>query len=176
MARSHGTYNAYKEGCRCDKCLAERDTCTARARERRALARQHGTYAMHRAGCRCEACVAANDAHCAEMRTKRKPVVRSHGEGRTYQHGCRCEACMAARAAEKLKQQYQYQDASSDKATRHRAEWTGPELEIAARTDLSNREVAAMLGRTFFAVNAKRKQLRSEPRDQWLAGKRGRLH
>lgn len=62
------------------------------------------------------------------------------------------------------------QEASRSGATRHGAEWTGPELEILARRDLTARQIATMLGRTLGAVNAARSKLNREPRERWLAG------
>jgi hypothetical protein len=44
-------------------------------------------------------------------------------------------------------------------ASRHGQEWTGAELEVAQRPDLSTRTVAVMLGRTFYAVETQRKLL-----------------
>lgn len=51
-------------------------------------------------------------------------------------------------------------------------QWTGPELEMASRTDLTARQVAQMLGRTFYAVRHMRKKLRIDPRYINLAGVR----
>lgn len=47
--------------------------------------------------------------------------------------------------------------------------WTGPELEIVARTDLTAREAAVMLGRTLYAVKHQRKAIRNDPRKARLA-------
>lgn len=56
-------------------------------------------------------------------------------------------------------------------ARRHGYQWTGPELEIAARDDLSVKEAALMLGRSFYAVETARKKLRAgDPKTTWLAG------
>lgn len=41
-------------------------------------------------------------------------------------------------------------------AKNHCKEWTGPELELVARKDLSAREVAQMIGRTLYAVRNQR--------------------
>jgi hypothetical protein len=53
--------------------------------------------------------------------------------------------------------------------------WTGPEMEIAAREDLTSKEVALKLGRTLYAVKTMREKLRRDPRKQFLAGQRGLL-
>jgi hypothetical protein len=55
-------------------------------------------------------------------------------------------------------------------ATNFGKQWTGAELEIASRSELSHREVAAMLGRTFYAVRTMRRRLRSEPIKVLTAG------
>lgn len=52
------------------------------------------------------------------------------------------------------------------KATRRGYGWTGPELELAARADLSATTVAAMIGRTVHAVKHARRGLRVDPRKQ----------
>lgn len=55
-------------------------------------------------------------------------------------------------------------------ATNHGRKWTGPELEIALREDLSVAEAAALLGRTFYAVSTARHSARVDPRKIRLAG------
>lgn len=47
-----------------------------------------------------------------------------------------------------------------DHATRHRREWTGPDLEMAARDDMTMMEIALRLGRTYRAVVKMREKLR----------------
>lgn len=48
--------------------------------------------------------------------------------------------------------------------------WTGPELELAARTGLTTLQVANAIGRTVNAVRGARRQLRIDPRKIALAG------
>lgn len=48
--------------------------------------------------------------------------------------------------------------------------WTGPELELAARADLTALQVANAIGRTVNAVRGARRQLRIDPRKINLAG------
>ena len=55
-------------------------------------------------------------------------------------------------------------------ATRYRQQWTGPELEIVARTDLTTKQIALTLGRTRASVMHARRKLRDEPKFQMLAG------
>lgn len=61
---------------------------------------------------------------------------------------------------------------TSEGARNHKKEWTGPELEIAARDDLSTREAAEKLGRTFRSVQTMRRKLKLDPRKARLAGLR----
>jgi hypothetical protein len=68
-------------------------------------------------------------------------------------------------------------DESLAGARRRGYQWTGPELEVLSRRDLTNREVAEMLGRSYYGVVHKRRQLdEDEPIPAWLAGERSRLH
>lgn len=60
-------------------------------------------------------------------------------------------------------------DRSRESARRHGLMWTGPELEVASREDLSAAQVAAMLGRTLRAVQTMRERMRKEPTLQQLA-------
>ena len=59
---------------------------------------------------------------------------------------------------------------TTDNARRRGYVWTGPELEIAARDDLTVAEIARMLGRTYYAVVTARHRIRRDPRADWLAG------
>lgn len=62
------------------------------------------------------------------------------------------------------------QQSTVDTATHRGGQWTGAELEVAARTDLSAREVAAMLGRTYHGVMAARHRIRHDPKTRDVAG------
>jgi hypothetical protein len=56
-------------------------------------------------------------------------------------------------------------------ATNHGKQWTGPELEILARDDLTHRDASLLLGRSFYAVVTMRHKLRrGEPIPVYLAG------
>lgn len=60
---------------------------------------------------------------------------------------------------------------SRDTATNHGKEWTGAELELVAREDLTEAEAAHMLGRTRQAVAYQRRLLRAnDPTRTWLVG------
>lgn len=56
------------------------------------------------------------------------------------------------------------------KASNSRQRWTGPELQIALRRDLTQEQAAEMLGRSFLAVRSVRKKAKRDPRYQRLAG------
>lgn len=49
-------------------------------------------------------------------------------------------------------------------ATRHRYTWTGPELDMALRKDLTIRQIATALGRSIYAVRAARAAALKDPR------------
>ena len=91
----------------------------------------------------------AHDCYMEKAREQgRRPGVRA----RTWAHARRTNA------------------ATLDAASRNGHHWTGPELEVAARTDLTARQVATMLGRTMFAVRTQRQKLRNDPKTIRLAG------
>lgn len=159
-----------------------------------------GTYAKYDRGCRCEECRAAKNEQTSRWRkTVRKRTwteadqqrsrehrerVRKVADSRSIPHGltgrlnylCKCEVCMAAGREASMRWQKERNAELLGQAKRHNAQWTGPELEIAAREDLSASQVAEMLGRTLWAVMTMRKRMRVEPSQQWLAGHRSRLH
>lgn len=113
------------------------------------------------------------------------PKTFTHGRLYGYQKGCRCELCKAAYAERRKKypstatrrrpsteQARSYLDndrarnaaVRETKAPRNGYQWTGPELEIASREDLTVAEIAEMTGRTLFAVRRMRSRLRVDPR------------
>lgn len=57
-------------------------------------------------------------------------------------------------------------DLIGDQAKRRGYVWTGPEIETAARDDLTVPEVALLLGRTVHGVRNIRRQLKDDPRKQ----------
>lgn len=54
-------------------------------------------------------------------------------------------------------------------ATRSGMNWTGIELELVARSDLSARDIAHMTGRTLYAVKHMRRAVKNDPRKARLA-------
>jgi hypothetical protein len=155
-----------------------------------------GTLAKYDRGCRCDACRAATRQASADWRRTirgRLSVQTSHTQSRAkaqtaapdrIPHGlsgylnylCKCEVCTTA--ARKAGGEWQRSTNARllDQARRHNSQWSGPELELASRTDLSASQVAEMVGRTLWAVQTARRRLRDEPSQQWLAGQRSKLH
>lgn len=89
--------------------------------------------------------------------------------------GCHAEA---VRGSEKWRKRYssiqrldrQRQASTIAGASRRGQQWTGPELEIALREDLTSVVAAKMLGRTKYAVETMRRRHRREPMIQRVAG------
>jgi hypothetical protein len=79
-----------------------------------------------------------------------------------------------AHHAEIDERSHAYRDACQaetlEQARRRGYRWTGPELELAARRDLTTKQVALMLGRTSGAVYRMRSLLRDDPETIALAG------
>lgn len=117
-----------------------------------------------------------------------------HGRPGTYSnHGCRCAACQEAKRAsaaayyaahrEKAKALTRRnaaarQSRSVERAIRHRAQWTGPELEHVLRLSedgtrwsVNATQAALDLGRTVAAVHSIRKKARRlDPTPTMIAG------
>lgn len=58
------------------------------------------------------------------------------------------------------------QDITGDRAHHRYQQWTGAELELLERNDLTYQQIATMTGRTYDAVHAAKKRLRLEPKYQ----------
>lgn len=153
----------------------------------------HGTTAGYRRGRRCDLCRAANAQRHRKLRAERAKRARGasfeHGPSGYINWGCRCVICTKAHSARILPAVLRYQEANREKvnrrnktrrhveqartletASRHGFQWTGPELELAARRDLTAAQVAVMIGRTRDAVQNMRKSLKTEPKIINLAG------
>lgn len=95
---------------------------------------------------------------------------RTHGARSTYRAGCRCADCTAA-ADKSAHERYKRRLADTlPTATKSGQHWTGPEMEVAMREDLTVTEIAKMLGRTYKAVAARRALCRSDPKWANAAG------
>lgn len=87
-----------------------------------------------------------------------------HGvlSGMMVASGCECELCGEAR--EIMNAKVRESNAETAKTARNKGqEWTGPELEIIVRTDLTSKQKAIMIGRTIASVNMAIAKLRNEP-------------
>jgi len=153
-------------------------------RRRKGIQRQwaHGEAGYSKHGCRCDVCSAAN-SECgrrmrAELQSRPREVV-PHGSTGYKTYGCRCDVCTAAGAEWNRSAEHRRANRESmakayartaPQAVKHGQEWTGPELETAARLELSAEAAAILLGRTIYAVRWMRDRLRDDPRKARLAG------
>ena len=157
----HGTHNRYDHWrCRCDLCRAANAAHNASARRKRYQAveagtvviSEHGRYAYANWGCRCETCTKAHTEASAPGQAR---YVQNHPD-RIRTAGRR--------------QYHKHQAETLDRAARRYQPWTGPELELAARTDLTAKQIALMIGRTKAGVQRMRRRLHEEPKVIQLAG------
>lgn len=107
---------------------------------------KHG-YPGYRKGCRCLECREGNRLKCAKHNPK------------YFGHNPRGDAYL-------VKVQRETKAAAVNAGN----EWTGPELELLARKDLTVREVAEMLGRSYQAARTQRTLLNKDPRKTHSAG------
>ena len=136
-------------------------------------------------GCRCEKCKAAHALRQKRYREKKKQQIAegvatiTHGLAGYTNYACRCQVCRDAYRDYALERGHpesssdawrDWQAKTTREASNHGKEWTGPELEIVARGDLSAHEVAAMLGRTYAAVQSIRRKLHNDPKTINFAG------
>lgn len=103
-------------------------------------------------GCRCDVCVEARREYKRAEREQRhqRPVTAEHGTVLAYQQGCGCVDCGLA-----MRVYLRERNAETRAgATRHGQPWTSADAEVAyTRTDLTIAERAALLGRTWAAVD-----------------------
>lgn len=101
--------------------------------------------------CRCDVCLGARREYKRAERERRqaRPVTAGHGTVTAYQQGCECDECGEAMRV----YLWERNEATRATASRHGSRWTGADAEIALRSDLTIAERAALLGRTFAAVD-----------------------
>lgn len=109
----------------------------------------------HKDACHC----ACGGRYCASNRESVE--TKSHIDPDQYEDGIKSSRYRKAADA---------QQASLQGAVRHYYQWTGAELEVAARRELTAGRVAEITGRTIAAVRSKRKQLYKEPKWQKVIG------
>lgn len=136
-------------------------------------------------GCQCEKCTRANRERHREVRRKlasKDPSEIPHGLSGYCNYSCRCDVCRAAgkimnaastspvKPGAKAKYARSIQQQTRLTAHRLNQQWTGPELELAARRDITARQLAVMIGRTYAAVAVMRRRLNREPMLDHVAG------
>jgi len=110
----------------------------------------------------------------------RRTMPQRHGRAR-YKDGCRCEICRAANAERTARYRHTHraaikavrrQDQTETAQQAHRLGyvWTGPELELAMRSDLTVKQIALMIGRTYSAVSRMREKLRRDVKIRRVVG------
>lgn len=173
----HGERRGYARGCRCDPCRAGNASDRLQLRRRHAQRDTpegipHGYPRYINWSCRCDICKAANLERIATDSERRKGRGDTpHGTTSGYRFWrCRCDLCCKANGAARQALSRRHQDEAKPHARRHYAQWTGPELELASRRDLSTRQVAQMIGRTYWAVQTMRAALSKEPGLDQIAG------
>lgn len=141
----HGTRTRYAKGCRCDPCKTA--GYEYRRQAKGSQPNKHGTYTAYSwNGCRCDECKAAGARKAARDDVRFKDALRKAGRDDIHTRDA-----LAFKARN---------DKSRQEADRWGYLWTGPELEVISREDLTAPQAAAMLGRTIAAVTNQRKRLR----------------
>jgi len=171
----HGHYLRYGAGCRCDLCRrANRERAAAdleRRKETPFEAIPHGVKGYNHYGCRCDRCRKANSERVANEAARRSSSRDiPHGVDGFNNYNCRCDICREGKRAESADYIRRAQAESLPGAKKRGQEWTGPELELAARKDLTAKQVAAMVGRTVSGVRNVRSRFSKEPQLRALAG------
>ena len=173
--KEHGTLYMYRHGrCRCNQCRAANTSACSLARKKRQIAAGrgeipaevvHGAATSSNWGCKCVICSEGTRLRNADtyQRVLRGEIVHERGGSIP---GCPCGTCRSS-LTRKMKAN---NDLSRTAAHHNGYVWTGPELEIASRSDLTIAEIAGMLGRTFAAVATRRQLLQVDPRQYALLG------
>lgn len=166
--------SSYGRGCRCVDCKATNAARHRKARKERKSRRanaqyKHGAGAYTNWGCRCEVCVEANSKAMA-------PVHQKYQQSNQGKINDRVRAKYASRPDHDYERSrsknYREKVQTKTRPLAHRwgYEWTGPELELAARDDLTSVQIALMIGRTAYAVRTMQHYVRVDPRKANLAG------
>lgn len=84
--------------------------------------------------------------------------ITVHGVASGYDRGCRCRECTAANTKSKQARRARRNAETRDRAVQHGSRWTVEEIATTARTDLTDYEVALLIGRTLLSVKAARRR------------------
>lgn len=120
---------------------------------------KHGRSAYVNWGCRCEVCSSAQKLHNITTQERSREGRIDHVRG-GIASGCPCDKCKSAR--NRLAQTRNAE--SRSRASNHRLPWSGAELEMLTRSDVSITELAEKLGRSWSAVQRMRSRVASEPK------------
>lgn len=125
--------------------------------------------------------LAKSCAYCGELLPPTAFPKGKSGYHKSYCKRCESEVNMDRRLTDEvyadrfyrysLERHQEEQRLAKAKASNQRKEWTGPELELVMRRDLTDRQKAEILGRTFYAVrHIIRKVNAGDPKKVNLAG------
>lgn len=149
---------------------------------RKARGRLHGTLSRYVAGCRCPLCRSAKAE--SRLAAKRREPVEHGISGYTW-FGCRCDVCEYAirqyrelcpssyvgnrpesreRARTMNERAKAENDQSKREAFKYRYQWTSAEMDLVVSHKHSDKELAAILGRTIAAVRKMRYRATRDPR------------
>lgn len=115
----------------------------------------HGLGGYTNYGCRCSVCRDAAREWQRQRRSRRLMEGfddQQHGTQTAYSAGCRCDVCVETYKRLAATRWQRMNRATQEGAHRKGYEWTGPELEVLTRCDLTQPQKAAMLGRTLAGV------------------------
>lgn len=110
-----------------------------------------------------EALVAKTCLGCGQLKMAHEYGMQSTGTS----HHSKCKSCRNEYLRDKRIEDQEFAELSLESARRiqsetlphaknHGKEWTGPELELLARPELSASEIAKVIGRTLYAVKSQR--------------------
>jgi len=128
----------------------------------------HGTnFGYSKAGCRCSECRAWASAY--HQKWYPGSVSQQASADRYRKRRAENPDEYQAKSADATRNAQARNVRSRESAGRHNSPWTGTEMELISRKDLTTAELAGMLGRTLVAVRTMRLRLKDRnPRDRML--------
>ena len=170
----------YRYGCRCDRCRTG-SAATKAAANKRYVERHPERYAARRAAYRNANRDLLREKGRAyarrnrDQQNARRLAARTSDPESYYEQQNIAARRQYAANPERFRGQARKQKEKRHSETRPSAKnwgkaWTGPELEVALREDLTSTQAALLLGRTASAVEHQRHEIRRDPRKADLAG------